>query len=170
MAMVQRKGRRETDGGRLPSFLESKRILRLSRRSPPKLPKSSAPRHQGDTCVQGVPQLPQGRGGSSGNPTSSPPVKIPGEGVLRLSQQQTLLDKPGQLIQRPGQQADRKGESLRAKQEKNREGQRKARETRQTESVANAGAPGPGSHPHTRVRARGLNTGLPGCGRPGLCR
>lgn len=51
--------------------------------------------------------------------------KIPGEGEWHLGQQQTLLDKPGQLIQRPGQQADRKGESLRAKQEKNKEGKRK---------------------------------------------
>lgn len=56
---------------------------------------------------------------------SSPSLKIPGEGVWHLSQQQTLLDKPGQQIQRPGQQADRKGESWRAKQEKNKEGQRK---------------------------------------------
>lgn len=58
-------------------------------------------------------------------PGFSPSLKIPGEGVWRLSQQQTLLGKPGQLIQRPGQQADRKGESLRAKQEKNKEGQKK---------------------------------------------
>lgn len=66
-----------------------------------------------------------GRGGSTGAPGALPPLKIPAEGVRRLSQQQTLLDKPGQQIQRPGQQADRKGESWRAKQEKNKEGQRK---------------------------------------------
>lgn len=58
-------------------------------------------------------------------PESSPSLKIPDEGVWHLSQQQTLLGKPGQLIQCPGQQADRKGESLRAKQEKNKDGQKK---------------------------------------------
>lgn len=56
---------------------------------------------------------------------SSPSLKIPGEGVWRLSQQQTLLDEPGQRIQSPGQQAGREGESWRAKQEKNKEGPRK---------------------------------------------
>lgn len=71
------------------------------------------------------PRLPQGREAAREPPGSSPSLKIPGEDVWCLGQQQTLLDKPGQLIQRPGQQADRKGESLRAKQEKNREGQRK---------------------------------------------
>lgn len=49
-----------------------------------------------------------------------PAFEIPGEGAEHLSQQRTLLDKPGQLIQGPGQQADRKGESLRAEREKNR--------------------------------------------------
>lgn len=72
--------------------------------------------------------LPQGKVDSIGAPRVLPSLKIPGEGVWWLSQQQTLLDKPGQLIQRPEQQVDRKGESLRAKQEKNKEGQRKGGE------------------------------------------
>lgn len=93
--------------------------------SPPKLQKSCASEQNKTRLKRPFNCLRAGEGQHRNPPGSSPSLKIPGEGVWCLSQQQTLLDKPGQPIQRPGQQADRKGESLRAKQEKNKEGRRR---------------------------------------------
>lgn len=106
-------------------------------------------------------EAPQGGKAAQEPPGFTPSLKIPGEDVWCVSQQHTLLGKPGQLIQRPGQQADRKGESLRAKQEKNKGAEERGKSTGSPGAqlmikVSREVRSGPSPHPHS---ARGLSKG-----------